>query len=650
MLEEHTLQFFDCYGAAFSPMAVDRLANSLKFLASQCIETSRYGAMSQCLAKQWTGNQCLSAAVRLLKKHGVEVSAEEVQSLQHCSEREVVEALVSKMPSDSREFEMFFLQLRMIVAVASSVREGLEAGSPEAIKGALEQAADNLVSDLVLPICVVQAGSELINLKDMQAVFVKDAENRMSKLMRGQIDAMQAKKDLAAAQAKLEQKQHKMAAAKSTAVKYLSQLMGGDSSAMLKTILHEWAEAAHQLHEERMIWEEYAPRIEEAQTSLMRLKTHRVRNVANLFDRKSMRLTEDLVIDAFLQWRDQSTLSRLMTSQAQMKEMGTKMNNYKDTRKAKARAVMARMFGQEDGVLLALVWKAWWSDFSGEKDMKEKALAEEKARQEYKQILQDKRAKARVVLLATAEGQMETVLQMVMQTWRDACLEAKVDSELQQERAAMKSLLDDHKKRNKASAKAALDKAAAADEEAIKLKMFHAWRLDSRLETLFSKNSNKIEGKRQQLFQVQHMFRTFASNLEDSLHQNVAESTRDVAEAMRRPQVMKRRSLSASKSTPTLPEITETSRPGTPTMQPSKGSSAAAAAAADGRDGRRSDNGRREKERGSKGALEDGWESAVDPKSGRTYYMNRATGQTTWEKPEKGGGSRRAPAGQQAWP
>ena len=38
-------------------------------------------------------------------------------------------------------------------------------------------------------------------------------------------------------------------------------------------------------------------------------------------------------------------------------------------------------------------------------------------------------------------------------------------------------------------------------------------------------------------------------------------------------------------------------------------------------------------QKGGGGGLPPGWSSAIDPNSGRTYYVNSATGQTTWEPP-----------------
>ena len=39
------------------------------------------------------------------------------------------------------------------------------------------------------------------------------------------------------------------------------------------------------------------------------------------------------------------------------------------------------------------------------------------------------------------------------------------------------------------------------------------------------------------------------------------------------------------------------------------------------------------------------WSSAVDPKTGRTYYVNFSTKETRWEKPDGGGGESEAREG-----
>ena len=41
---------------------------------------------------------------------------------------------------------------------------------------------------------------------------------------------------------------------------------------------------------------------------------------------------------------------------------------------------------------------------------------------------------------------------------------------------------------------------------------------------------------------------------------------------------------------------------------------------------------------GGGGGLPSGWTSAIDPASGKTYYTNSATGETTWDMPGGGGG------------
>merc|ERR1719454_2121639 len=103
----------------------------------------------------------------------------------------MIDSLVSRMPQQSKEqFEHFFLQLQLIVSTATRMREALEAGAPDQVEEILKKA-------------IVQAGSEVANLKRQHAAWVKDADQRMQTLISGQADAMQAQKQLAAAQEKL---------------------------------------------------------------------------------------------------------------------------------------------------------------------------------------------------------------------------------------------------------------------------------------------------------------------------------------------------------------------------------------------------------------------------------------------------------------
>merc|ERR1719498_377989 len=98
--------------------------------------------------------------------------------------------MVSKMPQQSKEqFQHFFLQLQLIVSTATRVRQALEAGRPELVEQAMDDAESTGISQY--------------NLKKQHAAFVKDAEGKLSRLVKAQEDAVVAKERLVKAQGEL---------------------------------------------------------------------------------------------------------------------------------------------------------------------------------------------------------------------------------------------------------------------------------------------------------------------------------------------------------------------------------------------------------------------------------------------------------------
>merc|ERR1719156_489777 len=139
-----------------------------------------------------------------MEQYGVTISPAEEKRLFQLDEGAMIEQLVSKMPQQTKEqFEHFFLQLQLIVSTATRIRTALEEGTPGVIQEALNDADQTGILPYILKMSTVQAGSEVIALKSQHDTWTVETESRMSKLLRGQDDAMQAQKQLAAAQAQL---------------------------------------------------------------------------------------------------------------------------------------------------------------------------------------------------------------------------------------------------------------------------------------------------------------------------------------------------------------------------------------------------------------------------------------------------------------
>merc|ERR1719386_359611 len=112
---------------------------------------------------------------------------------------------------------------------------------------------------------IVQAGSEVVNLKRQHAAWVKDAEAQMAKLVRGQQDFMEAQKRLAAAREQLhmQQSMHKEKARKA-----LLNMVGGSKKLVLQSFLRAWQTFARGETDANRIYEDYKDRIEELECQL----------------------------------------------------------------------------------------------------------------------------------------------------------------------------------------------------------------------------------------------------------------------------------------------------------------------------------------------------------------------------------------------
>merc|ERR1719183_1059846 len=82
--------------------------------------------------------------------------------------------------------------------------------------------------------------------------------------------------------------------------------------------------------------------------------------------------------------------------------------------------------------------------------------------------------------------------------------------------------------RNKKGAQTVMERAHEHGITMLYLKVFGAWRLDTKIELTLKTHQSRIDGKRQQLLGVQQMFRNFAMQLETNI-QSGADSNRDLA-------------------------------------------------------------------------------------------------------------------------
>merc|ERR1712226_1175004 len=119
-----------------------------------------------------------------MEAHGVTLSADEERRVQQMPEDRMIDALVMKMPEQSREqFEHFFLQLSFIASTTTRLRQALEAGDVAAIEEALESAENVGVLPYLIKMAVAQSGQE-VKLQDAaHDQWLTDTDAKMGPLL-----------------------------------------------------------------------------------------------------------------------------------------------------------------------------------------------------------------------------------------------------------------------------------------------------------------------------------------------------------------------------------------------------------------------------------------------------------------------------------
>merc|ERR1719197_1984273 len=260
------------------------LSPAVKFVIQNFLEDSHYTALHSSLSVHWDVSQSLQAAMRLMEQYGVTISPEEQQQMQGMGEERMIEALVMRMPQQSKEqFEHFFLQLQLIVSTATRIRDALEQGEPDQVAEILSNADSTGVTPYILKMAIVQAGSEVANLKKQHAAWVRDADQRMQMLISGQADAMQAQKQLTAAQEKLS---GYMSSHNDKAKKMVMGLAGGQGKALLVACFSSWATEVKKMKNENEIRKEYEERINQSEGRLAAYIAQQMENITGVINRK----------------------------------------------------------------------------------------------------------------------------------------------------------------------------------------------------------------------------------------------------------------------------------------------------------------------------------------------------------------------------
>merc|ERR1719335_1232395 len=451
-----------------------------------------------------------------MEQYGVTISPEEEQKLYAMDEGAMIEQLVSKMPQQTKEqFEHFFLQLQLIVSTATRIRTALEEGTPGVIQEALNDADQTGILPYILKMSTVQAGSEVTALKAQHETWSTDTESRMSKLLRGQDDAMQAQKQLAAAQAQLG---HYQGSQKDKAYKAMMGVAGKNDRAIMDAIITNWKMVVDRVKKEAEIRVEYEERIEAAQKRLFEYKQSQKSNSKGVLLRQAAAGDSALIgeVFAFL-CKEPMARKAAEDEENKMRAMEAKLAAQAAKNKDGAKAVLMRNLASGDNMLMDVcieAWKDWLKEYKLNKESEDAVKA---AEAKVAAFMKSKSEGAKGVIDKMNSATDSGLVEHVISTWIQYRKDEKKAQEMEELLNGANSKFGAFASRNKDSAMSAGQKATAVKEYGLLNHSILLWTEFCKVERLLRYYSNRIEGKKHQLQGLQTMFRTFATQLESGL-------------------------------------------------------------------------------------------------------------------------------------
>jgi len=498
----------------------------------QLLDEWHYRILSAGLAStSWDRIQATKAALQLFEMQGVPFAPGEIDALAKLDESEMIPQILKNMPDAFKaQFEHFALQLQLIVTSTTRVRNVVEGGNADEIQQVMDHTDASGIISQILKQTIVQAGIEVADVRNRHTSWTKNTETRMSRLVRSADDAERAQLELRKLQAQLDDFG---GAQNDKSKKVMMGVAANNDKALQAMIFGAWFTHQQKMKSEKDIRDMFEAEIENLDQKLMEYRQAALTNVRNVLMRKAAEGDSALIKQVWKNWTDEvQETKREAGSQGAMAAMEAKLAGQSAAQAENSKKVMARMSAGSDQALLTVVlgsWVQWLADYKKNKDEEDAIKAREK---EFEEFMKQKKEGAKSVLdkmnAATDSGLCEHVMSTWCQSFKDD-REARKMEEIMAENEARFGALNGRQKDN---AKGVMSRVNEQMDLNLMLKHFSAWATDTKLERIMRHYNSKMESKKHQLQSVQHLFKSFANQLDQGL--KAEDSARDSSSRRRK--------------------------------------------------------------------------------------------------------------------
>lgn len=522
------------------------------YMTSKFLTEKHFKKIHQAMGRCWDRSHSLTTVLKLMEQHGLTVEQAEVEQLQNLEEEDQINALVSKMPNqDDEQFQLFYLQLQLIVTASARIRRALDEGNCQEVQDALDEAEGLSGASHLLRTAVVQAGSEAAAMQERYEVWVQDCGGKMAKLVRGQESAMESMKKLAAAEAKLEayRFQHR-----EKALRVASKACDNHDRRFLEQCFASWVAQFRLEKQESALSNLHGKRVAQLKSLLTQQKAAHLARVESLVERKVKKEELDLKSTILLLWLDLAKETHELKAHRQKAaELEVAKGQLKSRHLTNAAEMVERRLASGTLGVRLLLWNGW-KELLVERRQREEARAKVDAANA--ELAAQRKALMVTVAMAFMPPDPLVLLGEVFRCWASYPAIAKREAEAERARQEFQEQKQAWAQRSASRGAAALTKVAQYLENSLAGRALLAWRSFQQMEKTMRTFHVKVDAKKQQLQQVQQMFKTFAGQLEIGL-KGSSDVFKDVTAPYQSPSRQREREESYS-----LPQIRPQSRSG----------------------------------------------------------------------------------------
>lgn len=481
----------------------------------QFLDEWHYRALHSGLALNCDRTETIVKALDVFEAAGVELAHEEKLVMAEMDEDDMIQAVVAKMPPAVRKgIEPFCLQLQLVLSTATRVRNVLEEGTDDEITAVMED-NDGGVSQQILKEVIVEAGREVSDVLDINGSWSKTMDMRASRLIDCAMNAEFMENELKRVEMALQVFRPNQ---NPKAMKAVHALCVTQDQSLKRLVLVNWLTWLVQYQSEKAIHQKYQDEIEAVKLELAEYQKETRNNVYGLLCKQLAETDFEMLAEAFQLWAQTSGHQKTeRETELAVTQASQRLDTLKAEQKATIKSSLQRFAMSSESGLRLLAFQAWYAHLTSRAGERE---AEFQIKAAERQLAEMKKSSVETVKSVCARIVVESdagVLGMTLGVWREEVCRGKMQREAEVVLEADRQALVEASKRQRGNATFNMERINRINDENLLMNVVMNWAGEVRLSRVIRHYSGKMDTKQQQLEAVQHMFKSFAAQLEQGI-------------------------------------------------------------------------------------------------------------------------------------